>query len=71
MLDIIKMLESGAIPDSELFGIIDQRLNELMEMVADRDRKIIDLERRLGLATTMIELQEKEMKEMIDVMGAS
>jgi len=68
MLDIIKMLESGAIPDSELFGIIDQRLNELMEMVADRDRKIIDLERRLGLATTMIELQEKEM---IDVMGAS
>ena len=68
MLNIIRILESGAIPDSELFGIIDQRLNELTEMVAERDRRIIDLERQLSLATTMIELQEKEM---IDVMGAS
>ena len=68
MLNIIKILESGAIPASELFGIIDQRLNELTEMVAERDRRIIDLERQLSLATTMIELQEKEM---IDVMGAS
>ena len=61
--EIIKSVSSR-----DLVKVIDERWESLLGKVAAKDREIAELRRQLGLATLMVELQERERQ---DILGES
>ena len=66
MSEVEEIMKS--VSSRDLVKVIDERWESLLEEVAAKDREIAELRRQLGLATLMVELQERERQ---DILGES
>ena len=66
MSEVEEIMKS--VSSRDLVKVIDERWESLIEKVAAKDREIAELRRQLGLATLMVELQERERQ---DILGES
>ena len=66
MSEVEEIMKS--VSSRDLVKVIDERWESLLEKVAAKDREIAELRRQLGLATLMVELQERERQ---DILGES
>ena len=66
MSEVEEIMKS--VSSRDLVKVIDERWESLLGKVAAKDREIAELRRQLGLATLMVELQERERQ---DILGES